>query len=327
MLTPDLVPAAMVAAAVAPALLLLWLVVAADSRPEPPRVVLTALVLGALSAIVAVVVELTLQRLVPLSSNPWLAADENALLFAAIPEEIVKISIIALIARRRRDFDEPMDGVVYGTAVGLGFAALENILYVVGAEGAWGGVAVMRGILSVPFHGALGAIAGAYIARAHFGALGMHKSGRWRRPRLLVLAWLVPIVLHTGFDAPLFSLKNAGAGAGVPVILLLLLIVAVVGFGAIVFAALKARRIAQRQKAWLSTKRLSPVHWRNMWAECLIGIGLSFVGLTLVIAGNSGGKLAGAILMAVAAGLSWRCGKVLNETAKSRHHAPAAASP
>src|SRR5712672_2792076 len=74
MITPDLVPAAMVAAAVAPALLMLWLMVAADSRPEPPRVVLTALVLGALSAIVAAVVELVLQRYVPLSRNPWLAA-------------------------------------------------------------------------------------------------------------------------------------------------------------------------------------------------------------------------------------------------------------
>ena len=59
-----------------------------------------------------------------------------------------------------------------------------------------------------------GAIAGAYIARAHFGALGMHHSGRWRRPRLLVLAWLVPIVLHAGFDAPLFSLKHASADTG-----------------------------------------------------------------------------------------------------------------
>ena len=177
----------------------------------------------------------------------------------------------------------------------------------------------------MPFHGALGAIAGAYIARAHFGALGMHHSGRWRRPRLLVLAWLVPIVLHAGFDAPLFSLKHASAdtGAGVAGILLMLLIVAVVGFGAIVFAAL-ARRIAQRQKAWLSTKRLSPAHWRRLgrvpdrhrlepWPD----------------PGDrgSGGKLAGAILMAVAAGLSWRCGKILNEAAKSRHHAPAAATP
>jgi RsiW-degrading membrane proteinase PrsW (M82 family) len=329
MITPDLVPAAMVAAAVAPALLMLWLMVAADSRPEPPRVVLTALVLGALSAIVAAVVELILQRYVPLSRNPWLAADENALFFAAIPEEVIKISIIALIARRRRDFDEPMDGVVYGTAVGLGFAALENILYVVGSAGQWGGVAVVRGILSVPFHGALGAIAGAYIARAHFGALGMHHSGRWRRPRLLLLAWLVPIVLHAGFDAPLFSLKHASAdtGAGVLGILLMLLIVAVVGFGAIVFAGLLARRIAQRQKAWLSTKRLSPAHWRHIWAECLIGIGLSFVALTLVIAGSSGGRLVGAVLLAVAAGLSWRCGKILNEAAKSRHHALATASP
>ena len=72
MITPDLVPAAMVAAAVAPALLMLWLMVAADSRPEPPRVVLTAVVLGALSAIPAAAVELWLPLHVPITHMPWL---------------------------------------------------------------------------------------------------------------------------------------------------------------------------------------------------------------------------------------------------------------
>src|ERR1700683_1416351 len=184
MLLTDLIPGLIVASAIAPALLLLWLVVAADSRPEPPRIVWISVVLGAVSCIPAALLELWLQRHVPITGATPLGAFATALLFAGIPEESIKGSIIAAIALRARDFEEPMDGVVYGTAVGLGFAAVENLLYVASNTN-WAFVAVMRGVLSVPGHGAFGAIAGAYIARARFGgALGAHRTSHWRRLRL-----------------------------------------------------------------------------------------------------------------------------------------------
>jgi protease PrsW len=327
MILPELVPGAVVASAIAPALLLLWLVVAADSRPEPPRVVWTAVILGALSAIPTGLLELQLQH-VPITHNPWLAVDVSMLLFVGIPEETVKISIIAAIALRARDFDEPMDGVVYGAAVGLGFAAVENLLYLMGAGTNWETMAIMRGVLSVPFHGALGAIAGAYIARARFaGALGAHS--RWRRPRLFLSAWLIPVVLHSVFDASLFSVPNAdtNTAAGVVEVVLLVLMALIVGFGTIGFAVLLARRVARRQKASLQTKRLPPAHWRGVWAQCLIGVGLSFVGFTLGIAGNSGVNVAGWGLLVVALGISWRCGRYLREAAEQRHRSAAAPSP
>jgi RsiW-degrading membrane proteinase PrsW (M82 family) len=326
MFLPELVPGAIVASAIAPALLLLWLVVAADSRPEPPLVVWTAVILGALSAIPTGFLELWLQH-VPMTHNPWLAVDLSTLLFVGIPEETVKISIIAAIALRARDFDEPMDGVVYGTAVGLGFAAVENLLYVVGAGANWEITAIARGVMSVPFHGALGAIAGAYIARARFGGrLSAHS--RWRRPRLFLLAWLIPVVLHSSFDASLFSIANAdtNTAAGIVEVLLLLLMALVVGFGTIVFAVLLVRRIARRQKAWLQTKRLAPANWRGVWAQCLIGVGLSFVALTLGIAGNSGVNIAGWVLLVIAIGISWKCGKYLRGVAKQRHRSAAVPS-
>lgn len=325
MLSADLVPAAIVGAAIAPPLLLLWLVVIADSRLEPPRVVLGAVFFGVLSAIVAAVVELGLQKLIPLAHNPWIAAYQSALFFAAIPEETLKVSIIAILVLRARDFDEPMDGVVYGAAVGLGFAALENILYVVGAHTQWESVAVMRGVLSVPFHGALGAIAGAFIARARFGhLLGAHAHSPSFRRRLLVMAWLIPVLLHTLLDGALFSLAKAPAGtldtpSGVFKILLAVAIVPVVGFGAIIYAALLARRIAHHQKAWLHTKRLPMAHWRDVWAECLIGIGASFVAFALVIAGSSFTRFIGSGFLALTIGMAWRSARHLNATAKRRH--------
>lgn len=322
MFLPALVPGAIVGCAIAPALLLLWLVVAADSRPEPPRVVWLCVGLGALSVLPVGLLEFWLQRHVPVGGNAWLAAYQSAMLFAGLPEETVKISIIAAVALRARDFDEPMDGVVYGAAVGLGFAAVENLGYVASAAH-WATVAVMRGLLSVPFHGALGAVAGGYIARARFGgALGAHSGGRWRRPRLILSAWLIPVVLHALFDGPV-TLKATAADddtANSAGILAMVAIMLVVGFGTIVFAVRLARRIAHHQKPWLQTRRLPPAHWRGVWARSLIGVGLSLVAGALVIAGNLEAHIAGWTLMAVGVGISWKCRRYLSEAAARRHH-------
>jgi hypothetical protein len=89
-----------------------------------------------------------------------------------------------------------MDGVVYGTAASLGFAALENILYV--SEGGFG-LAVMRAVTAVPGHALLGVIMGFYVGRARFDPE--------RRRRWLRLALVIPILLHGLYDFPLISLR------------------------------------------------------------------------------------------------------------------------
>jgi RsiW-degrading membrane proteinase PrsW (M82 family) len=264
-----------------------------------------------------------------------LAANARALFLAAIPEETLKVPLIAAITLRSRHFDEPMDGVVYGTAVGLGFAALENIAYVLGAGAGWGSVAIMRSVLSVPLHGAFGAIAGAYLARARFAGVFHSRPGvLWHRRRMFVMAWLVPTVLHALFDGVVFSIKNfadakpAASEEGAVAVLVLLLLMLIIGFGTLVYATLLARRIGRRQRKWLSTKRLPPAHWRVVWAECLIGLGLCCVAVTLVIAGDSVARLIGCVLLALAAGLARRCARYLNEAAANgRYHSPAAAAP
>jgi protease PrsW len=311
----DLLPGAIVAASIAPALFLLWLAVTADSRPEPARVVWICVALGALSTLPAALIEQWLLGHIPIIQNSWVANFRGALLIAG-SEEMLKISIIAVVAQRVRDFDEPMDGVVYGTAVGLGFAAVENLLYVA-SNAHWATIAVARGILSVPLHGALGAIAGAYIARARFGgALGAHISDRRHRQRLLLSAWFVPIALHTLYDGPLLLFRTTGGTFNSPIqILLMAIIVLVTWFGAIIFAVVLARRIACHQKTWLQTKRLPPKHWRGVWAQSLIGLLLSYIGLALIIAGTPIARVAGLILMGISLGSTRKCGKYLNKVA------------
>lgn len=141
---------------------------------------------------------------------------------------------------------------------------------------------------------------------------------------MFIAAFLVPTVLHTLFDGALFTFKNAPTGAfGTPsgafMIVLAVILVPVVGFGAIIYAAVLARRIARHQKIWLHTRRLPPAHWREVWAECLIGIGASFVAFALVIAGSSGTRLIGAGFLALMVGMARKSGRQLNAIAKRRH--------
>src|SRR5213076_3639574 len=97
----------------------------------------------------------------------------------------VKILVIVAISARRRPFADPMDTVVYGAAAGLGFAAYENLAYLVQHSDMWRSLAALRSVLTVPFHGALGIIAGAYLAMARAGtALGAHRHHRSEERRV-----------------------------------------------------------------------------------------------------------------------------------------------
>src|SRR3954447_5575413 len=170
-------PSVIGTAAVAPALLMLWLVIAAGERPGPPAKVWTAFLLGAATVSLLGAVRRPLSLLVGAPENPWLAQAVHSLFEVALPEETAKILVILAVSARRRPFADPMDAVVYGAAAGLGFAAYENLAYLVQHAEMWKSLAALRSILTVPFHGSLGIIAGAYLAIARSGtALGANRK-------------------------------------------------------------------------------------------------------------------------------------------------------
>src|SRR5262249_43986258 len=68
------------------------------------------------------------------------------------------------LAKHRREFDEPVDGIVYGCASALGFAAIENIKYFA-ANRLSGLVVTGRAFTSVPLHMFVGAIWGYALGR------------------------------------------------------------------------------------------------------------------------------------------------------------------
>src|SRR5262249_27419550 len=114
-------PSVLGTAAVAPALLILWLVVAAGERPRPPLKVWTAFGLGAASILLLGIIRAPFANIIGTPDNPWIAQALHATFGVALPEEAVKILVIAAVSARRRPFADPMDTVVYGAAAGLGF--------------------------------------------------------------------------------------------------------------------------------------------------------------------------------------------------------------
>lgn len=84
---------------------------------------------------------------------------------AAIPEEISKFALLYLFIWRVKNFNEYYDGILYAVFVSLGFACLENIIYVM----QYGmNVAISRALLAVPLHALCGVVMGYYFSLAKF---------------------------------------------------------------------------------------------------------------------------------------------------------------
>lgn len=157
---------ALVALAFAPAVYLGIVIYGKDKYDrEPKLVLLMAFILGAFSILPAILAELFLAG--PLDHEEWglLNVGISAFLGVALVEELCKFAVLRLNAYRLKVFNEPFDGIVYATFVGLGFATAENVMYV--TQGGWG-VGVLRMFTAVPAHYAFAVVMGYYVGKAKF---------------------------------------------------------------------------------------------------------------------------------------------------------------
>ena len=268
----------------APALLMLWLVIAAGERPGPPAKVWAAFFLGAASISLLGLARAPFTSILAAPENPWLAQAVRSIFGVAAPEETVKILVIVAVSSRRRPFADPMDSVLYGAAAGFGFAAYENLAYLVQHAEMWRSLAALRSVLTVPFHGALGIIAGAYLAIARSGtALGAHRFHRdWARISSYALMVLGPLALHAAFDFPLLILQqNPDLDSSIR--LMLGTGSVLIGFSSIGFAARLVRKVGRHNAPHSETARDRLSQLRRMWALLIVGGGAGFMGLIFVL--------------------------------------------
>lgn len=164
---------------------------------EPWRLIVKLLILGALSCIPAAFCENIIDSMAP--SYPE-GTIQYALLMAfasaALCEEVFKYLFLKIGAWRNPAFGYRFDGIVYGVSVAVGFALLENVLYV-----ATGGVyvALMRGVLAVPLHAFCGVFMGIFFGAAKAAKVHGEPAGKYK-----FLALFVPFMIHGIYDTLAF---------------------------------------------------------------------------------------------------------------------------
>lgn len=192
----DYGPYILLAAALLPAAILLLFILRRDrEHPEPVSQLVRAFFYGVISVFVSLPMSSAFNSLGLVPGGQY--TDAMSALFysfgaAAIPEECAKLLMLWLLLRKNKEFDEHLDGVVYATCVGLGFAAFENVMYIFEAGADWFGTAIARALLAVPGHFFFAVLMGYYYSLVHFG----HDS---TRNRVFVLA--APILAHGIYDA------------------------------------------------------------------------------------------------------------------------------
>ena len=183
-----------------PVIILMVYIYRQDKYEKEP---LGLLLLAFLGGCFTVVMDLILVSLV---NAVWVSDTVfySAFVEAGFPEELCKFIILFLFFWKNKNFNEHMDGIVYATFVSLGFACIENILYVF-SNGF--GTGVMRAIISVPGHFLFGVLMGYFFSLAKFSK---------EKSSLLLLSYLVPACAHGLFDWLLMATDHLGAfGQGV----------------------------------------------------------------------------------------------------------------
>jgi len=176
------------------AIIILYIYVKDKYEKESKRILALTFVLG---AVVSIVITTSLYKFYdnyfPVLNNfsVW-QQFIKAFFVVALIEEFSKYVIVRYFNQPRKSFNEPFDGIIYAVMVSMGFAAVENIFYVL--EGGME-VALIRAFTAIPAHATFGILMGYYIGKAKFSN---------HRIRLNLSGLLLAVLFHGAYDFFLF---------------------------------------------------------------------------------------------------------------------------
>ncbi|HEV8513979.1 MAG TPA: PrsW family glutamic-type intramembrane protease, partial [Cyclobacteriaceae bacterium] len=146
---------------------------------EPVGLVVMSFFMGVISTIVTLLISWPINWIVPINAQSVSEQALHAFILVAFIEEFSKFIFVRWVLYPNKNFNEPFDGIVYAVSVSLGFAGLENILYVMNSEN---GVAtgIMRMFTAVPAHATFAVLMGYFMGiakcergKAHFVWYGL----------------------------------------------------------------------------------------------------------------------------------------------------------
>ncbi len=203
--------------ALAPVALIIFYIYLRDKyEKEPKRLMIYCFVFGGIfSIVITTILYMFFDLFFPLN-NEYSVIQQfvRAFFIVALTEEFSKYIIVRYYAQPKKAFNEPYDGIVYAVMVSMGFAAVENIFYVIE-----GGVttALLRAFTAVPAHATFGILMGYYMGKAKFSN---------NRARYNLTGLLLAILFHGAYDFFLFINFIPGISSGAFVSLIIGIVLA-----------------------------------------------------------------------------------------------------
>ncbi len=191
--------------AVAPAMIIIIYIYFKDKfEKEPILFLFKNFLLGAtVSILITLILGTIVSMLIPITDDKSiLQMFIKAFVIVALVEEFSKYLIVRYYAQRNKEFNEPFDGIVYAVMVSMGFAVLENILYVFQYGVATG---ITRAFTAVPAHATFAILMGYFMGKAKFSKNKM---------RLNFTGLLFATLFHGAYDFFLFINYIPGISTG-----------------------------------------------------------------------------------------------------------------
>ena len=121
-------------------------------------------------------------------------------IFNFLVEEGMKLLMVYLFGYKNQEFDETYDIIVYSVFVSLGFAAFENIIYILSDGGMT--IGIIRGLMAVPSHAFDALFMGYYLSLAKVSSMNNNKQ---LEKKNIFKSLMIPTILHGIYDFCLLS--------------------------------------------------------------------------------------------------------------------------
>lgn len=170
-----------------------------DDKKEPNYMVVKLFLSGFISAILTIIISLVQLFIFPDFTNyenlNLVGIFIYSFIFISLVEELSKWLMIHKLAYNHKEFDQIYDIILYSVFVGLGFALLENFIYVFTNDNSLK-IAIFRGFTSIPAHASFQVFMGYF--------LGQKKLYEKLNPKLAkkyhYLSIIIPVLLHGIYD-------------------------------------------------------------------------------------------------------------------------------
>lgn len=180
--------------ALAPVVIILLTIYIKDKyEKEPVKLALTGTLYGVIASIPITFTEKYVTNFAPMETSIYYPFFISFIV-ASFVEETYKYIILKFLVWKNKNYNEPVDGILYAVFISLGFAMIENILYVFNPIIGGLYTAIGRAIFSIPAHAIFGVYMGYYLSKEKFFK---YKAN--------ILSILMPISIHGIYDLLLFT--------------------------------------------------------------------------------------------------------------------------